>query len=107
MLVENLTAQLAKELELPYVPTIESSALKVMSTYGWPGNIRELRNVLERAISLGKGCPITPDLLDLPKEESAEDDKKVTTIGEYFQAPKIGRARRDRSCQGLFPRPTS
>jgi DNA-binding NtrC family response regulator len=36
-------------------------ALKKLSVYGWPGNIRELRNVLERATILRPAGAITPD----------------------------------------------
>jgi DNA-binding NtrC family response regulator len=32
-----------------------SDALAVLASYAWPGNIRELRNVLERALLFGKG----------------------------------------------------
>jgi transcriptional regulator with PAS, ATPase and Fis domain len=34
---------------------ITSSALKALRAYQWPGNIRELRNVLERAVILARG----------------------------------------------------
>jgi transcriptional regulator with GAF, ATPase, and Fis domain len=34
--------------------------------YGWPGNIRELRNVLERAAILAGAAPIAPEHLALP-----------------------------------------
>ena len=37
--------------ELPDGPPTLSSA------YGWPGNVREMRNVLERALILGRGAP--------------------------------------------------
>jgi DNA-binding NtrC family response regulator len=37
----------------------------VLRYHHWPGNIRELRNVLERAVLLGKGQQITP--ADLPE----------------------------------------
>ena len=35
--------------------TVSDSVLKVLLSYGWPGNIRELRNVLERMVLLSQG----------------------------------------------------
>jgi two-component system nitrogen regulation response regulator GlnG len=43
--------------------TLHPDALKKMSEYSWPGNIRELENVVKRAIILTKGNVINPDLL--------------------------------------------
>ncbi len=37
---------------------IEPAALELLARHSWPGNIRELRNVLERAIVLGSGTTI-------------------------------------------------
>lgn len=34
--------------------------LQFLTTYSWPGNIRELRNVLERALLLARQQPLTP-----------------------------------------------
>ena len=31
--------------------------LERLLAYGWPGNVREMRNVLERALILGRGAP--------------------------------------------------
>ncbi len=45
---------------------ITSQALKVICDYAWPGNIRELRNTLERAVILCGGGPI--DVEHLPSE---------------------------------------
>lgn len=44
--------------------TIEPDALEALVAYSWPGNIRELQNVIERAIILSEGPSITLD--DLP-----------------------------------------
>jgi DNA-binding NtrC family response regulator len=41
-------------------------ALSSLEAYGWPGNIRELQNVVERAVLLGKHDLISPG--DLPRE---------------------------------------
>ena len=44
------------------VPGVSPEALKGLETYRWPGNIRELRNAVERAMLLTEGdrcCPIT------------------------------------------------
>jgi DNA-binding NtrC family response regulator len=38
-------------------------AMELLLTYDWPGNLRELRNVLERAVILARGAPIGPQHL--------------------------------------------
>jgi DNA-binding NtrC family response regulator len=44
--------------ELPEAPgTLTSEALERLLGYAWPGNVREMRNVLERAMILGRGQP--------------------------------------------------
>ena len=44
--------------------TLTKPAKECLLNYHWPGNIRELRNVLEQAVILGDGKKITPS--DLP-----------------------------------------
>jgi two-component system response regulator AtoC len=44
---------------------LSSQAMPILMAYSWPGNIRELENVIERAVLLGKGRWITPP--DLPQ----------------------------------------
>ncbi|MBW2610604.1 MAG: sigma-54-dependent Fis family transcriptional regulator [Deltaproteobacteria bacterium] len=46
------------------VEGLSSEAMPILMGYSWPGNIRELENVLERSILLAKGRWITPS--DLP-----------------------------------------
>lgn len=50
----------------PAVRGFSPAALDLMQSYGWPGNIRELRNVVERGLSLATGSQI--DVADLPPE---------------------------------------
>jgi DNA-binding NtrC family response regulator len=40
-------------------------AIQAITTYSWPGNIRELENVVERAVILNEGNEIDNDLLDI------------------------------------------
>ncbi len=40
---------------------LDEPVRKLFREYDWPGNIRELRNVLERATILAEGEPLTPD----------------------------------------------
>jgi DNA-binding NtrC family response regulator len=51
---------------------LEPEALLALGRYAWPGNIRELRNVLERVVLLAAGDRIGP--ADLPPEIEAAGD---------------------------------
>jgi two-component system, NtrC family, response regulator AtoC len=44
-------------------PRLAPEALAMLEGYGWPGNIRELRNVIERAVLLSTDGAITPEQL--------------------------------------------
>ena len=52
----------AQRLRLP-PPEIDAEVLVRLRRYQWPGNIRQLRNVMERAVVLAEGGRITADLL--------------------------------------------
>jgi DNA-binding NtrC family response regulator len=53
---------------LPGAPAVLSDeAIDALLRYSWPGNIRELRNVLERAMLMARGAPAI-DLVHLPRE---------------------------------------
>jgi two-component system response regulator HydG len=45
---------------------LSEGIMDIFSAYSWPGNIRQLRNVMERAVVLARGSSIT--LRDLPEE---------------------------------------
>ncbi len=49
MLVQQLLGRLSREIGRP-VPRLEPDAVEALQAHAWPGNIRELRNVLERAM---------------------------------------------------------
>lgn len=59
ILVKEIRAQLASELQVPVGPEIPRTILDRWARYRWPGNVRELRNVLERAMILTEGSSPT------------------------------------------------
>ena len=56
------------------ISSIEPAALEIFLNYHWPGNIRELQNVLERAVVLAPGNTITPDLLPPQLSQKAKEE---------------------------------
>ncbi|MFK8034099.1 MAG: sigma-54-dependent transcriptional regulator [Hyphomicrobiales bacterium] len=68
MLVEHFIGQIAASVGIP-PRVLESDALAVLQAHPWPGNIRQLRNNLERLLILTRedeGATLSADLL--PKE---------------------------------------
>jgi psp operon transcriptional activator len=49
---------MALELGWREVPDFENGAMEALETYQWPGNIRELKNVVERAVYASGGGQI-------------------------------------------------
>ncbi|MBI1394792.1 MAG: response regulator [Betaproteobacteria bacterium] len=50
---------------------LSPEAERALTAYGWPGNIRELENVMQRAMILARSLTIDPSDLALPRQESA------------------------------------
>jgi formate hydrogenlyase transcriptional activator len=52
------------------IDTISTETMNVLVHYPWPGNIRELQNVIERAVILSKGPALNVSLADLKMKTS-------------------------------------
>jgi len=67
-----------------HVSRVEDDALKMLTRYQWPGNIRELLNVLERVVPLVDGNSIKgQDLAYVFQELEREEDEsteKITSV---------------------------
>ncbi len=60
-IVESILDRLrAREIS---VPSLTSSAVEVLTQHSWPGNIRELENVLERAVLLSGGEEVNGEMI--------------------------------------------
>jgi len=66
-LARGFIAQASVQAGLSEKPELSREAMEALLRYPWPGNIRELRNAIERAVLLSGGGPITPEHLPLEK----------------------------------------
>lgn len=85
--IEPLARHLLKQLGGPNPPELTPEALDVLRAYSWPGNVRQLRNCLERAIILANQGRITPD--ELPPEVT----RQPASSGPMFIASQSGAVR--------------
>jgi DNA-binding NtrC family response regulator len=70
ILVEEILRPLCKELGRP-MPPVSARVMQKLAAYPWRGNVRELRNVLERALLTLKGDEIRTEDLTLDDSGSA------------------------------------
>ena len=66
-LATRFVADAAKRMRREPAPTLSRPALAMLLSYSWPGNIRELKNVVERAVLLASGPSITTEHLPVEK----------------------------------------
>jgi len=66
-LAQHFLASLARDWQMD-LPRLSPNALKALESYQFPGNVRELENILERAVTLCDDEVITPEHLQLPTD---------------------------------------
>jgi formate hydrogenlyase transcriptional activator len=92
LLIRYFTQKHAKRMNRP-IESIPSAAIEALTNYEWPGNIRELQNVIERSVILSPGRVLqiaipeitqpSPPSLRAPRlEESAERDRILQALRE-------------------------
>jgi formate hydrogenlyase transcriptional activator len=64
LLVRRFTQQFSRRMNKA-IDTIPSAAMDALCRYRWPGNIRELQNVIERAVIISTGPTLQLDVADL------------------------------------------
>jgi formate hydrogenlyase transcriptional activator len=66
LLVHFFAQRFAQQMKKP-IKTIPPEALTQLSAYNWPGNIRELQNLIERAVILSRGTVLEVPLGEINK----------------------------------------
>jgi len=70
LLIEHFIAKYAEASDAPPLE-VSAEALAILTAYAWPGNIRELENVIERAVAMTGGAALILD--DLPERLRSGD----------------------------------
>ena len=89
LLVEHFLREAAQTCNRE-IDCFDSEAIQVMQAYHWPGNIRQLENVVERAVLLGRGSVLTAE--DLPPELTGRvtDSSSASAGGPSADAIRVG-----------------
>jgi DNA-binding NtrC family response regulator len=79
LLVDHFLERLSAEMDRP-VDGVSPGTLALLMEHDWPGNIRELRNLLERGMVVSQGAQLQPDDLGLTPATAplAEGDSDLT-----------------------------
>lgn len=103
LLVQHFLGQFSRSL-LKQVTGITPDALEMLCNYTWPGNIRELRNAIERGVNISSGPLLTP--ADLPSYllcapgSNIPDDSPPS--GAFSQLDRLQNAHKQELVQNLM-----
>ena len=88
----------SQRLDLP-VPLISEDAQRLLEQHSWPGNTRELENVIHFALLVSSGDEILPEHLNLPVASVAQIEQQVRQI--LSSGSEVERAALTRLFRGL------
>ncbi len=75
LLAQHILRKIAKEWQTDVVK-LSNTAIKSLQAYSFPGNVRELENILERAMTLFEGNTISVDDLQLPESSPLKNSSQ-------------------------------
>ena len=108
LLIWSFVSQYRKAMGKLFVQDISSEALQCLARYPWPGNIRELKSVIEYAVLQCEGDTIQPrhfppELLEssAPALPASETNTPVKERGRLLEALKEAKGNRARAAQLL------
>ena len=79
LLVRHFAKQYARRMN-KVIDTIPSDTMNVLVQYDWPGNIRELQNLMERAVILSPGPVLNVPLAGLQSRPARAGSNKIETL---------------------------
>jgi DNA-binding NtrC family response regulator len=88
LLCELFLAEKAAELGVPK-KRLSPPAFEALAAYAFPGNVRELENLIERATVFADGDEIQPDDLPLPSRARALPASSLEALAAYIIGPDV------------------
>lgn len=89
ILAEYLLARLSFEMSIAN-PGISPEAVKKIERYDWPGNIRELANVLKKVLIFNRGAPVQAEEITISELENrnlakGEENTPITEVRQWIR----------------------
>jgi DNA-binding NtrC family response regulator len=88
VLTKHFLQKHSKETRIDAI-TLHPETMVRMLEYDWPGNIRELENVLKRALILAKGSIITPELITTEFADTKRSGRQAFNRLDNYLSPEI------------------
>ena len=86
LLTEQILQSLADKSGLESAPALDKQALSALSNYKFPGNIRELENILERALAMAENDIVTLEDLHLkPDQDATTEENSSIDLASHEQ----------------------
>ena len=98
ILAKHLLQKIANEWQVE-IPKLENTALEALKQYSFPGNVRELENILERAMTLHENQIITIEDLQLP--DSLDEEHLIEEKNELSLDPTLNEKEKEVIQQAL------
>jgi two-component system response regulator PilR (NtrC family) len=87
-LVEAILPRLGRRMDSP-PPTLDEAAMTALCSYYFPGNVRELENILERAVTLCSGGEIRVEDIQLRPTPGAATGAADEAVAPLAVAPPV------------------
>ncbi|MGD1879919.1 MAG: sigma 54-interacting transcriptional regulator, partial [Kiloniellaceae bacterium] len=98
ILAEHFLKTTAARLNMPK-PTLTNANIETLAAYAWPGNARELQNVIERAVILARHGRLHVDLPSGPAETATSaaqrPARRLPGDGEFLTAAQMAAFERE------------
>ena len=91
LLAQYMLSALAVQMEVP-TPELTPKAVETLEGYALPGNVRELRNIIERALIVSEGAAIQPEHLHFhfPHVDVFSLSRTETDVASLLPTPVEG-----------------